>query len=208
MSRQSRQTERLDAIRSVSLEDIVMGRHTRWRRFLRRAKPVLLGISLLGLTAAVGSAFYYGANGSGEFFPSERQWGEQVELASEPATPLHTGSVAASAAAETPLAPLPAEPKIIANEDAAGAEEPVEPQLASIAEPEPEAAAAEVSADLARVPNPRPDEPVITGSIPRKTFSMPRANAPHRAERRPFRPCRALQQLTSRLPFPRIHCTR
>ncbi|MGH6922415.1 MAG: hypothetical protein ACRED5_01480, partial [Propylenella sp.] len=179
MSRQSRQANRLDAIRSVSLEDIVMGRHTRWRRFLRRAKPVLLGVSILGLTAAMGSAFYYGANGSGEFFPSERQWGGQVELASEPPAPLHTGSVAASAAAETPPAPLPAGPKIVAAEGAAASEEPVAPQLASIGEATHEAAPAGEPADLARVPNPRPDEPVITGSIPPKTLSMPRVNARH-----------------------------
>ena len=63
MSRESRRVERLDAIRSVSLEDIVMGRHTRWRRFLKQARRVVLAASLLGLTAAFGSAAYYLASG-------------------------------------------------------------------------------------------------------------------------------------------------
>ncbi len=57
---------------------------------------------------------------------------------------------------------------------------------------------AEEAVDLARLPTPRPDEPIITGSIAR-------ADADTAGGRR-FHPCRTLQRWTSHLPFPRIHC--
>ena len=47
MERPSREIRKLDHIRSVSLEDIVNGRHTRGRRVLRLTKKSLPVISLV-----------------------------------------------------------------------------------------------------------------------------------------------------------------
>ena len=124
MSMESRRAEKLDAIRSVSLEDIVMGRHTRWRRFLMKAKHAILAVSLLGLTAAAGSAAYYLASGPDD--PS--QLAAAPAKATSPAEPTPrtepTPQLAALAAqpaddasAETDLArvpkPRPAEAPIV-----------------------------------------------------------------------------------------------
>lgn len=185
MSRQSRQAERLDAIRSVSLEDIVYGRHTRWRRFLKTAGPVLIGVSLFALTAATGSAVYHMLSGPARF-P-----GEGVELASEPPAPPTIGSPPASAATpEVQAAALAALESV-----APAALEPRAPQTAE-------------SVDVVRLPTPRPDEPIVTGSIAHPVRAAPHTPPSRTIEKHHFRPCRTLQRLAARLPLPRVSCSR
>lgn len=171
MSKESRQAERLDAIRSVSLEDIVKGRHTRWRRFLKKAKPAIVAVSLLGLTAAAGSAVYTVLGGPDDRFPAEiARTDPQPALLSTGSLPAHETTTAAIETAE-PAAPETGEPMV------------------------------------ARLPTPRPDEPVVTGSIHRPVRMVP-AYAPQRVETRRHQFCITMQQLTAQLPFARVYCVR
>jgi hypothetical protein len=198
MARQSREEKRLDAIRSVSIEDIVYGRHTRWRRFLRHAKKAASVVSALAAAMAVGSAVYFVLSGSGEVLLTSKppassasapQISEPLDVpplsaiatAGDPVTMVHPTPMRAPARTADPL-------EMAALTDDATAEIP---PPGATSEPLPEA-------DLARLPTPRPDEPIVTGSIAR-TDADP-------SERRGFRPCRTLQRWTSRLPLPRIHC--
>lgn len=193
MSRQSREAERLDAIRSVSLEDIVKGRHTRWRRFLRRAKTVLIVVGLFGLAAAMGSAVYYVSNGPDD----------GAILVSQPPAPASTGSLPQpAAAAEEPA--LPPSVRTLA-----------QPFANPFAQPLARDAAAAAPADsgwteLARVPRPRPrpgpDAPVVTGSISPSGRTHAAAPPPQRTHvARRAGPCRTLQAWTARLPL-HINC--
>lgn len=183
MSRQSREAERLDAIRSVSLEDIVMERHTRWRRFLRKAKSGLTVVSLVGLTAAAGAAAYFVWSGPGEYMK-----GQRVELAAEPAAPVHTGSLPETATA----VPLPTQSRSVSETQPSATGE-------SGDTPQPER--------VARLPNPRPDSTGSEAAAGRPAHAQPQPRY-HYVERRRFRPCRALQRLTAYIPLPQVRCSR
>lgn len=193
MTRQTREERRLDAIRSVSIEDIVYGRHTRWRRFVRRARQSATAVTALAAATALGAAVYFVAPGPGE----------TMLVAPAPAVALS----APDAHAPLDVPPLQA----IAGLDAAPAPSvsagptpilPATPFAAEVVEISAPAAApappASEPVDLARLPTPRPDEPIVTGSIARADDSG--------IEQRRFRPCRTLQRWTSHLPFPRITC--
>ena len=94
MDRPSRDVRKLDRIRSVSLEDIVNGRHTRWRRFLRLTRKSLPVISLIALTATAGFAGYHIWSG-----PED---GGPLIVSAPPAAadaPVHTGALPAEEAA-------------------------------------------------------------------------------------------------------------
>ena len=176
MSKQSREERKLTAIRSISLEDVVMERHKWWRRLLRQRKLVVGVVSLLGLTAAAGSAAYQIWSGD--------EPGPLVVCAVEP---VHTGSLPGTPSAAPKPRPEAAVPATAATETAAS-EAPVAP----------------APVEMARVPRPRPDEPMVTGSIaPAGTVSQgPRyASPPQRRQvARASEPCRTLQALTVRLP--------
>jgi hypothetical protein len=174
MSRESRESRKLTAIRSISLEDVVKERHRRWRRLLRRRSTLLL-VSLVALSAVAGGAAFsiWGGSGTGSVLAYESQ-------------PILLATLAPEAPRETPRrtpAPRPAAP-------AATAAAPIPLTI-----PEPQ--------QSARMPKPRPDEPVVTGSI---SSAAPRPVAPRRyADSRRRDPCQVLQAITSRLPL-RVHC--
>jgi hypothetical protein len=203
MARQSREGKRLDAIRSVSLADVVHGRHTRWRRLLRRAKNTLTVVTWLGAAAAAGSVVYFVGSGPGDEAP----------LVSRTPAPRHAVPLPQSDAA-APEAYLASPPEAAPFEPMNAEAEPAQAMTAQrfeTAAVEPRASnmfeAATSNAepeDLARLPTPRPDEPVVTGSI--RVRAAPHASSVPSVEKRRFRPCRALQRLTSRLPFPRVNC--
>jgi hypothetical protein len=187
MSRQSREAERLDAIRSVSLEDIVKGRHTRWRRFLRRAKAALVVVGLAGLAVATGSAVYYVSSGPDD----------GTILASQHPAPVTTGSLSQQATEEPALPPSV---KTLAQPFAHPLARPLAPGAAT-AMP-----AHSTWSELARMPKPRPDEPVFTGSIAPSGQALRAAPPPRRTSvARRAGACRTLQALTAQLPL-RIHC--
>ncbi len=190
MSRESREAERLDRIRSVSLEDIVNGRHTRWRRFLKRAKTGLVIVSLIGLTAAMGSAAYYLSQGPNDGTILAAQ-------PVEPAEPLTTGSIpprtpdpVVTAALQQPASQPPSPPaglSLLLDEAAFERGDPG-------------------SLELTRVPRPRPDEPVAVAGPAPPTRALPAAPPPQpTAAVRRAGPCRTLQTLTARLPI-QVHC--
>lgn len=186
MSLQSRRAERLDAIRSVSLEEIVNGRQRRWRMLLNRAKHAVLAASALALSLAAGSAAYFLASSPTE--PVLLAAAPRAAQAAPAATdaPVTTGSISATRDEATPRPPQQRP-------------EPV-PLLASLAAEPKDAGPADVA--LARTPRPRPaDEPVIvTGSVTGEELVVY-----GRVERRPpaFRPCRMLNQVAATLGIPR-----
>ena len=90
MDRPSRDVRKLDHIRSVSLEDIVNGRHTRWRRFLRLTRRSLPVFSVIALTAASGFAAYHINSGPGDGGPLVVS-APPVEIEA----PVHTGALPA-----------------------------------------------------------------------------------------------------------------
>ncbi len=199
MSMESRRARRLDAIRSVSIEDIVNGRHTRWHRFLKKAKRWVLAFSLVAFTAAAGSAAYVLTNGSGDSSGDTVQLAAQQAAApvtartprtrpataTEPAAPSETVDLASPPASQTQLA-LKA---LLANPD-----EPIDIAMAD--------------AELARTPKPRPDEaPIITGSIKRADHveQHEKLIVIGRVEQRPIvlRPCRMFNHVAATLRIPR-----
>lgn len=192
MSRQSRQAHKLDAIRSVSLEDIVHGRHTRWRKFVRKARRALIAVSLIGLTAATGGAVYQVLNGAEAGFPSGSLPGKSIEFATASPARVTTGSPPAASATSR---------SVKAEAAALAALEPISPS--ALESPAP---VATEPVDVARLPAPRPAEPTTTGSIAPPVRAAPQAAPPRAVEERRFRPCRALQRLTARLPLPHISC--
>ena len=104
MERPSREIRKLDRIRSVSLEDIVNGRHTRWRRFLRLTRTSLPVISLIALTTTGGFAAYHIWSGPDD--------GGPLIVSAPPAeidAPVHTGALPAEdpAPAANEIARLP-----------------------------------------------------------------------------------------------------
>ncbi len=189
MSNPPREERRLVAIRSVSLEDIVLERHTWWRRLMRQKRLLIGVVSLLGLTAAAGSAAYHVLSGSGT--P-----GENGPLVVGAVAPAHTGSLPPSPG----TLPKP-RPNVAA------------PEIAAPAAPDaPEAVAAPEPVRMARVPRPRPDEPIVTGSIAPSRDASPHPRGPryaaHPRQRQVARaqdPCRRLQAMTAHLPVT-VYC--
>jgi hypothetical protein len=200
MARQSREDRRLDAIRSVSIEDIVYGRHTRWRRFLRRAKKATSVVSALAAATAVGSAVYFVLSRPGEVLLTSKP---PASSASAPqiSEPLDVPPLSAIATAGDPVPMVHPAPMGAPVNTATPFEMATLSNDATVDIPSAEVTPnrrAEVQVDPGRLPTPRPDEPIVTGSIAR-------ADADPRETRR-FRPCRTLQRWTSHLPLPRIHC--
>jgi hypothetical protein len=188
MSRQSREAERLDRIRSVSLEDIVNGRHTRWRRFLKRAKTGLIVVGLFGLAAALGSAAYYLSSGPNDGTLLAAQ-------PVEPAAPLTTGSISARSPEPVTTSSL-SQPASQPENQPAGLALLLDEAAFERGDPR--------SSELTRVPRPRPEATVTVGSVPPPAPVRALRAAPPPQQTAVVRragPCRTLQTLTARLPI-------
>ncbi len=207
MSMESRRARRLDAIRSVSIEDIVNGRHTRWHRFLKKARRWVLAFSLVAFTAAAGSAAYVLTSGSGDNVQltafkqdaaSERTAAE-VEIAAAPRAPKSRPEppkvpAAPSETVDLAVAPPASETQLALKTLLANPSEPIEIAMAD--------------AEVARTPKPRPDEPpIITGSIKRadRVERHEKLIVIGRVEQRPIvlRPCRMFNHVAATLRIPR-----
>jgi hypothetical protein len=160
---------RAETIKSVSLADLEFGRPSPFDKFAGLAKMALMLWGALSFGAAAGTAAYFVAGSTEPILVSERKVEKPKDLEA-PAAPERVAAIAE------------AEPSIKEYVDSG------EPQVLNIPEP--------VVVE-ARLPRPRPDEPIITGSIER----------PRAARNRYATPCDALARLGARFAIS-IRCHR
>lgn len=178
MDGQSQSDAKLQTVRSVSLEEILQGRRGLLARFLALAKAALMVCGAISLSAAMGIGAYYlqgGADAPLLVSKVERTVEPAAEEAAAAAAPIHTGSLAAAGAAE-----------VAADAAANGAEQ----DAAGLGLPSPildVPPPAEEELAAARLPRPRPLEPVIVGGIYRPAVDP--------FDARFLGPCEALNRL-------------
>ncbi len=174
----SERPEGPDSVKSVSLAELASPRPSLFRRTLRLARIALMAWGAISLGAIAGIAAYYLNGGSDAvLLVSENQAAPSPPIAEPRPERL-------AALVETADAPIDTAPPAV-----------VMPEAMMFRIPEPIVEA--------RVPRPRPEAPIITGSIGPPAYD-PNYVAP--ARRPAFDPCAALRNLGSPFPF-RVRCS-